>query len=353
MDVRREWAPGEMEDAQRIGLVYAKRPWPGFEWAVQEYRQIEAEIVAREGEDEFMVLETKRRIAEWILTCANRDNVPFERFQEAWNELLALGFTDGYKQRHMTFLYADYCLTNKLYDLGLGVFEPVIVEFEEWLQSRVLKKRDRAEYNQELANMKLLRDGLIAFRTGEAEAKAWLELRKAHFAARKANPDPYANEPWGLREDLCDAMKPVASSWGQGFAEIARQYRQVETDFLAALKNGDDFFVPETRCRISSAILEEAHKHRQPFDVCQELWNEVQRGVFQDLEHRCDATWSYANCCLINRQFDAGLTVVEPLLAELHRHLDAGTDTEMDPERYPEEIARFDKLRDDLKAISQ
>jgi hypothetical protein len=41
------------------------------------------------------------------------------------------------------------------------------------------------------------------------------------------------------------------------------------------------------------------------------------------------------------------------LLAELHRHLDAGTDTEMVPERYPEEIARFEKLRVELKALQK
>jgi hypothetical protein len=198
--------------------------------------------------------------------------------------------------------------------------------------------------------MKHLRDGLIAFRTGATEGKAWLELRQARVAARKANPDPYDKEPWDLREMLHDVMKPVAlASSGQGFAEIALQYREVETNFLAGLENSDKFFESEARCHISSAILEEALKHRQPFDVCHELWNEVLRGVFQDFEHRCDATWSYANCCLLHRQLEAGLATVEPLLVELHQHFDAGTDTDMYPERYPEEISRFEKLRDELK----
>ena len=95
MKVRTKWLPGEMEDAQRIGLVFAKRPWPGFEAAVQEYREIEADIIARRGIDTWYLVELRRRIAEWIVRCAWRDEVPFEQFQAAWNDLVALGFTDA------------------------------------------------------------------------------------------------------------------------------------------------------------------------------------------------------------------------------------------------------------------
>lgn len=76
MEAGRKWLPGEMEDAQRIGLVFAKRPWPGFAAAVQEYRQIEADLIARSGIDGWYLLELKRRIAEWIVMCADRDDVP-------------------------------------------------------------------------------------------------------------------------------------------------------------------------------------------------------------------------------------------------------------------------------------
>jgi hypothetical protein len=176
---KEDWTPADHEHAMRIGLVFAKRPWPGFEAAVQEYRQIEAEIIAEDGDDEFRVLETKRRIAEWIVMCADRDNVPVEQFNEAWNALLALGFTDDEKKRQMVVFHSAYCLFNDLYDEGLAVLEPLIAEFELWLETAVLEPRLRAFRDDDLAWMKFRRDGMIALRAGGPEAEAWLALDEA------------------------------------------------------------------------------------------------------------------------------------------------------------------------------
>jgi hypothetical protein len=183
MITRTEWLPGEMEDTHRIERVFAKQPWPGFEAAVQEYRQIEADLIARPGIEPWYLLELRRRIAEWILTSAERDDVPFEQFQEAWNGLLELGFTDIDRKQYMAWLYADYCLTNGHYDAGLEVIEPVLAEFEQSLQGKPQIPRSAAD---ELASLKLLRDGLLAFRTGDEEvAKAWLAREEAEITARR------------------------------------------------------------------------------------------------------------------------------------------------------------------------
>jgi len=179
MIAKHEWTAADREAAQRIGRVFARRPWPGFAAAVQEYRQIEAELVAQDGDDEFRVLETKRRIAEWIVRCADRDNVPFEQMQEAWDGLLALGFTDEIKKREMVFYYADYCLSHERYDPALEVLEPVIAEFDEWLQRAVFEPPLRQLYEVQCDNYKFLRDGLIALRAGGADAEAWLARDEA------------------------------------------------------------------------------------------------------------------------------------------------------------------------------
>jgi hypothetical protein len=179
MNVRREWLPGEMEDAQRIGLVFAKRPWPGFAAAVREYRQIEADLIARGGIEGWYLLELKRRIAEWIVMCADRDDVPLEQMQEAWDDLVALGFTDEFKKRDMVFIYADYCLSHEHYDAPLELVEPVIAEFDAWLQRTVVVPPMKQIYEDHLHNLKFVRDGLIALRAGGAEAEAWLALDEA------------------------------------------------------------------------------------------------------------------------------------------------------------------------------
>jgi hypothetical protein len=349
---RREWTPTDQQAAMRIELVYVKKPWPGFDAAVQEYRQIEAELVEQDGDDEFMVLETKRRIAEWILTCAWRDDVPFEQFQEAWNAMVALGFSGDDIKRTMTWHYADYCLTNKHYDVGLTVLEPVVAEFEEWLQGIVLKPKMKTFYEDELEGLRHKRDGLIALRKGGAEAEAWLARERARAEARR--PSPQKERQDKLRSDLIKAMKPIrATSAERSFTEIEQAMRQVETDFLARLQPDDHFWVPQLKQRITNAIFTKAHELRQPFEVCRDLWNELSPWDFGHLEHRCEFIWMYGDCCLFNQQPDAGLAVVEPLLAELQRQVDTGTDDEMGSDSYPEEITRLEKLRDELKALPQ
>ncbi len=184
MEARRKWLPGEMEDAQRIGLVFAKRPWPGFAAAVQEYRQIEADLIARGGIDGWYLLELKRRIAEWIVRCADRDSVPLEQFNEAWNALLALGFTDEEKKREMVGYHSAYCLDNEHYDEGLAVLDPLIADFELWLQTAVLTPELRKFREDDFDSLKFLREGLIALRAGGTEAEAWL----ARDEARRNSP---------------------------------------------------------------------------------------------------------------------------------------------------------------------
>jgi hypothetical protein len=179
MTEKREWTPADHDAAMRIGRVFARRPWPGFAAAVQEYRQIEAELVTQAGDDEFGVLETKRRIAEWIVRCADRDAMPFEQFQEAWNALLALGFTDDEKKREMVIYHSCYCLDNEHYDEGLAVLEPLIAEFEAWLQTAVLDPKLRKFREDDLAHMKFRHEGLIALRAGGAEAEAWIARDEA------------------------------------------------------------------------------------------------------------------------------------------------------------------------------
>jgi hypothetical protein len=145
-------------------------------------------------------------------------------------------------------------------------------------------------------------------------------------------------------------MDSIANaSWSRSFAETTSDYRQVEADFLARLQTDDAFFVPETKRRISSAILMDAHKHKQPFDVCRELWNELLRSDFKDLLQKCALAWFYADCCLFNKQPDAGLAAIEPLIAELQKHPYEGTDSDA-LENYQDGLARLERLRDKLEA---
>lgn len=343
---KRKPTQADVEAAMRIGRVYARRPWPGFAAAVQEYREIEAELIAQAGDDDFIVLETKRRIAEWIVTCAWRDEVPFEQFQAAWNDLLALGFTDAEKKREMVYYWADYCLDQGLYDLGLAELDPVIAEFEEWLRTTALKPKLRAFYEKDLTNYQFLREGLVALRTGGDVAEDWL----ARDDARGPTPEQQHREK--LSTQVFWAMKAIADETTQAdFAEIEQRYRQFEGEFLASLAPEDESFGPEVKVRVTGALFHRACELHQPFEVCRDLWNGLQPWDFGHLETKCRMWRKYAQCCLEHGQGAAGLALVEPLLADLQHQVATGNDDEMAEDNYPEEIGQLEKLREELRAL--
>lgn len=149
---------------------------------------------------------------------------------------------------------------------------------------------------------------------------------------------------WELGQAIQTLM---AASFDRNFADVVHDYRQIEADFVNR-PGGNDFHVLETKRRIAEAILLATHSHRQPFDVCQKAWDDLVRLGFTNLRTRCTESWWYADCCLINEQFGAGLAVLEPLIIEVQKQLD-------DPSRSrrlycQDELARLEKLHAELKA---
>lgn len=164
--------------------ILVKEPELDFVEIEKAYRQVWTDFAVQAENDEFLLLETKRRTVEHILFAARATEQPFEVCHEIWNELLALGFSaPPFIRRLASWSYADTCLTNGHYDAGLEVIEPVIAEFEQSLQRKPQIPRSA---DDELASLKLLRDGLLAFRSGDEEtAKAWLAREEAEIAARR------------------------------------------------------------------------------------------------------------------------------------------------------------------------
>jgi hypothetical protein len=87
-------------------------------------------------------------------------------------------------------------LTNARFDEGLEAIEPVIAEFEQRIRNATVDPKIRALNERELGRLTLLRDGLIAFRTGEAEASAWEEREEREMAAwRASDEEKYGKVP--------------------------------------------------------------------------------------------------------------------------------------------------------------
>ncbi len=168
----------------------------GFIEAANAYRQVVTKFIDQAPTDEHFVREIKRRTAENILSAAHRADQPFEVCQEIWNELVGLGFTNNARKEIMSWIYADSCLDNARFDEGLAVLEPVIAEVEQKLRGMTIDPEIRVLRDRDLARLTLLRDGLIAFRTGEAEASAWEEREERELAAwRASDEEKYGKVP--------------------------------------------------------------------------------------------------------------------------------------------------------------
>lgn len=139
----------------------------------------------------------------------------------------------------------------------------------------------------------------------------------------------------------------LAMAPSRTFTEGAREYQKIAEAFVERAA-GDEMLVLETHRRILEMTLREANIHEQPFEVCQEVWNELVRLGFSNPAVASTITWYYADCCLLNEKFDAGLAALEPMMTELQRLI--GDPTMSRRVFYQDELVRLGKLCDELKA---
>ena len=152
----------EIEFNNRINAVFLSKQELSFEDAVREYRRIEAEFVERDGDNEYRVVETRRRVTEWLLHHAHKDEQPQEVCREIWEEMLQRGFSDLEKRHTMSGIYARGCQMNGEFDEGIAVLEPLIAEAEQALADPTLAADMRKLYEKELAIHREIRDELKA-----------------------------------------------------------------------------------------------------------------------------------------------------------------------------------------------
>ena len=132
------------------------------------------------------------------------------------------------------------------------------------------------------------------------------------------------------------------------FADTLQAFKAVEAEFVARAR-GDEVWVLEIKRRVAEVLLSEAHGS-QPFDTCQKLWNDLLRLGFTNIERKCMMTWFFADCCRKSKQPEVGLSVLEPLFAELESVLAEPTMTEDSAGYYQDQLTKMGRLRAKLKA---
>jgi hypothetical protein len=157
----------EFAKANEALLVQSLERTRTFAEAVDDYRRLEADFVTRMGDSAFGVLEIKRRIAEDILRLSHIKHSRFEVCQDAWNEVVRLGFTNIHVRCTMTWYYADCCAYDEKPEEGLVVLEPVLAELERGLEEAKAAQEFTGFYEEELARLGDLRGELLAQQRGE------------------------------------------------------------------------------------------------------------------------------------------------------------------------------------------
>lgn len=157
-----EMHPDEIAFNQRINAVFLRKQKMSFDEVVRQYRQIEVEFVERAGINDHHVVETKRRITEWLLSEAERSKQPHDVCRGIWEELVLRGFSDHLQKSTFTGIYVRCCQINGEIEAGLALLQPLITELEQWLQESTLAPELRTFWERTVAVDRKLRDELKA-----------------------------------------------------------------------------------------------------------------------------------------------------------------------------------------------
>ena len=295
-----------------------------FAEAVDDHRRLEAEFVARAPDNEYHVIETRRRVAEIILVLASKKHPPFEVCREAWNEIGRLGFTDISARCTASRFYADCCIYDERPEEGLAVLEPLLTELERQLEERRATQQSTEFQEYYIEYLSDLLGELLAQQRGELDPD-----RSTRRLDEENPPTPEEERSDALWDEFSEARlavwKTFARTRERSFVDVAADYRRVEAEFTARAREDEASkdLVFSVEARIADDLFRAATMLEQPFEVCREAWNEVVRLGFDDLWEQCWMARMYVNSCLRTHKPEEGLAVLEPLTAELERGLDA------------------------------
>ncbi|MDI1482494.1 hypothetical protein [Polyangium sp. y55x31] len=358
---------GEFTTANVMLFVKSLERTRTFAEAVEDHRRLEAEFVARAGDNELAVLDTRQRIAETILSLAHEKRAPFDVCREAWNEAVRLGFTGPFERDTSAWFYADCCLYDEKTEEGLAVLEPLIAELERGFEEAKAAQKSTAFYEQELEKLRDLQGALLAQQRGEPSPER--STRRIDEANPPTPEEERSDALWDEFSEACLAVyKTFARTRERSFTDVAADYKRVEAEFTA--RAGEDEatqdLVLSVKGRIADDLLRAATMLEQPFEVCREAWNEVVRLGFSDLWEQCWMAERYVRACLRTHKPEEGLAVLEPLIAELERGLEAELarrsearakgevpmQAGLTPTYYRDMLSSFVELRDRLEAAA-
>ncbi len=134
------------------------------------------------------------------------------------------------------------------------------------------------------------------------------------------------------------------------FLPVVTMFRTLESEFVARVGDNEEN-IRQVRRIVTEMLFSAARDMNQPFEECWKYWNDLQKLGFYRIERRCDHTWMFAETCREHGQTDLGLSVLDPLIAEVERLRAEPSVTEQAATYYDEELGFMRKLRARLEAV--
>jgi hypothetical protein len=153
--------------ANDIATVCLKYRDLTFEDIVESYRIIERTALARVSDNQFLALETSRRVAEQLVHAAIYKDRPWEESSVLLDELFRLGFTNIEVKVNLVLIYSKYCLKIGRNNEGIAMLTALETELETEFNRKDLTKPARRFYSIELQNTRALLNKLRAASTSQ------------------------------------------------------------------------------------------------------------------------------------------------------------------------------------------
>jgi len=140
----------ERQFVRELGDVFARKYEMSFEDLVKAFKAVETHYVELETKP-FLILETKRRVAEWTLMAATDKRCPYETCRAQLDHLFQLGFTNLQTKATMCIIFARFCRATRHAREGIELLEPVVEELQSELNRKGITRHEK-EFWSDLLN---------------------------------------------------------------------------------------------------------------------------------------------------------------------------------------------------------
>jgi hypothetical protein len=145
----------ERQFVREVGDIFDRRYEMSFEDLVRAFKTVETHYVELETKP-FLILETKRRVAEWMIMAATDKRCPYETCRARLDHLFQLGFTDLQMKVTMCIIFARYCRATRHFREGIELLEPVVEELQSELIRAGITRHEKEFYGDLINNTEVV-----------------------------------------------------------------------------------------------------------------------------------------------------------------------------------------------------